>query len=84
MGRGVKDKKDEKERNKRNGTKRRDRVLLIAQRKGLGFIDLSGRGDRRAYQSITLICTVCRGSHQSHLIIHSLFVIFLLLLLFFS
>lgn len=39
--------KDEKERNERNGTKRRDRVLLIAKRKGLGFIDLSGRGDRR-------------------------------------
>lgn len=52
MGRGVEDNsenrwKDEKERDERNGTKRQDRVIAYRQRKGLGFIDLSGRGDLR-------------------------------------
>lgn len=57
MGRCIKDKWEDskgwKDKKERNETKRRDRIAY-RQKKGLGFIDLSGRGRSTAYQSITL------------------------------
>lgn len=69
-----------KRREIRNGTKRQDWVLLIAKERDWGYRS-KWKGGSTAYQSITLICTVCRGSHQSHLIILSFFCLFWVLLL---